>query len=96
MGLKEQALSKVSPLYDFANHLVEVNGLITLPIILGDDEHTTIEYFQFYVVNHPITYNAIFGKPIMKMAMMVVTTFYMKTKFQQRLESISYDLISAQ
>ncbi|KAH1046721.1 hypothetical protein J1N35_037505 [Gossypium stocksii] len=40
IGLKEQVLSKAGPLYRFANHLVEVKGLITLPITLGDGEHT--------------------------------------------------------
>ncbi|KAH1091559.1 hypothetical protein J1N35_018816 [Gossypium stocksii] len=44
IGLNEQALKKVSPLYGFANHPVEVKGCITLLITLRDDEHTTTKY----------------------------------------------------
>lgn len=58
MGLKEQALSKASLLYGFMNHPVEVRGSITLLVTLGDDEHTTMKYVQFHVVDHPMTYNA--------------------------------------
>ncbi|KAH1072011.1 hypothetical protein J1N35_024339 [Gossypium stocksii] len=49
MGLKEQALKKVSSLYDFANHPAK------------DGEHTTVEYVQFFVIDHPMACNAIFG-----------------------------------
>lgn len=81
MGLKKQSLSKPSPLYSFVNHLVEVKGTITLPVTLGDDKHTTTECIQFYVVDLPMAYNTIFGKPIMRMTKMVMATFYMNIKF---------------
>lgn len=81
MGLKEQVLSKASPLYDFVNHPVEVKGSISLPNALGDGEHSTTEYVQFYMVDHQMAYNTIFGRSIMKMARMVVVTFCMKIKF---------------
>ncbi|KAH1122017.1 hypothetical protein J1N35_005177 [Gossypium stocksii] len=67
MGLKEQMLSKASLLYGFMNYPVEVKGSITLSIILRDDKHTTMEYVQLYVVDHPMAYNAIFRRPIMRM-----------------------------
>ncbi|KAK5839009.1 hypothetical protein PVK06_007763 [Gossypium arboreum] len=81
MGLKEWSLSKAISLYGLVNHPVEVKGSITLSDILGDDEHSTIEYVQFYIVDHLMAYNAIFGRPIMKMARMVVVTYCMKIKF---------------
>ncbi|KAK5842532.1 hypothetical protein PVK06_004904 [Gossypium arboreum] len=63
---------------------VKVKGSITLPVILGDGEHTTIEYIQFYMVNYLMPYNAIFGRPIMRMARMVIAIFYMKIKFSTK------------
>ncbi|TYG73910.1 hypothetical protein ES288_D04G139700v1 [Gossypium darwinii] len=81
MGLKGQSLSVASPLYSFVNHPVEVRGTVTLAVTLGDVEHTTIECVQFYVVNHSIAYNAIFGRPIMRMINMVMTTYCIKIKF---------------
>ncbi|KAK5838740.1 hypothetical protein PVK06_007477 [Gossypium arboreum] len=45
-----EVLSKASPLYDFVNHIVEVKVSITLPVSLGDGEHSIIEYVQFFIV----------------------------------------------
>ncbi|KAK5786138.1 hypothetical protein PVK06_040767 [Gossypium arboreum] len=72
MRLKEEALSEASPLYDFMNYLVEVKDLITLLVTLGDGRHTATEYALFYIMDHPMAYNAIFRKPIMRMARIVV------------------------
>ncbi|KAH1097275.1 hypothetical protein J1N35_014196 [Gossypium stocksii] len=47
-------------------------------VTLGDREHTTIEYVQFYIVDHPMAYNIIFGRTMQRM---VVATFCMKIKF---------------
>ncbi|KAK5784764.1 hypothetical protein PVK06_039294 [Gossypium arboreum] len=84
MGLKEQALKKVSPLYDFVNHPIEVNGCIALPVTLGDGEYATTEYVQFFMIYQPMAYNFIFGCLIMRMAKMMITTSYMKIKFPTR------------
>ncbi|KAH1092395.1 hypothetical protein J1N35_019652 [Gossypium stocksii] len=84
MGLKEQALSKASLLYGFRNSPVKAKGSITLPITLGDGEYTTTEYAQFFVMDHPIVYNVIFGCPIKRMTKMVATTFCLKIKFPIR------------
>ncbi|KAK5771436.1 hypothetical protein PVK06_047640 [Gossypium arboreum] len=85
MGPKEQALSKASLLYDFANHPIEMKGLVIIPVTLEDSEHITTEYIQFYIVDHPMAYNALFERPIMRMKKMVVTTFYMKIKFPTKI-----------
>ncbi|KAH1130379.1 hypothetical protein J1N35_001757 [Gossypium stocksii] len=81
MGLKEQALSRVGPLYSFANHLVEVKGSITLPVTLGDGAHTTTEYVQFYVVDHSMPYNAFFKRPTMRMGRIIIAIFCTKVMF---------------
>ncbi|KAK5803012.1 hypothetical protein PVK06_030649 [Gossypium arboreum] len=86
MRLKEQALSKASSFYDFANHPIEVKGCITLPATWGDDEYTTIEYVRFFIVDHPMAYNAIFGGLIMRMARIMIATFCIKIKFSTRIE----------
>ncbi|KAK5802236.1 hypothetical protein PVK06_029821 [Gossypium arboreum] len=72
MDLKEQALSKANPSHGFVNHPVEVKGSITLLVTLGDSEHTTTEYVQFFVVDNPVAYNDIFIHPIMRTMKMVV------------------------
>ncbi|XP_016679251.1 uncharacterized protein [Gossypium hirsutum] len=84
MGLKEQVLSKASLLYGFTNHRVKVKGSIALLVTLGDGEHTTTEYVQFFVVDHPMAFNAIFGRLIMRTVKMVVTKFSIKIKFSTR------------
>ncbi|KAK5846637.1 hypothetical protein PVK06_002933 [Gossypium arboreum] len=81
MGLKEKALKKASPLYSFTNHPAEVKGSITLPVTLRDDEHTTTKYVQFFVVDHPMAYDVIFGRPIIRMERMIIATLCMKIKF---------------
>ncbi|KAH1114835.1 hypothetical protein J1N35_008213 [Gossypium stocksii] len=81
MGLKEQSLSIGNPLYSFTNHPVEVKGPITLLVTLGDGKHTTTKYVQSYLVDHLMAYNAIFSRPIMRMANMVIAAYYMKIKF---------------
>ncbi|KAH1046379.1 hypothetical protein J1N35_037163 [Gossypium stocksii] len=64
-GLKDLALTKVSWVYGFANHSLVVKDFITLPVIFGDDKHTTTEMIKFLVVDHPVAYKTIFGiKPI--------------------------------
>ncbi|KAK5812285.1 hypothetical protein PVK06_027712 [Gossypium arboreum] len=80
-----EVLSKASPLYGFGNHPVKVKGSITLPVTLGDGEHTTTEYVQFFVMNHPMAYNAIFERLIMRMENMVVATFCINVKFPTRI-----------
>lgn len=87
MGLKEQTLSKGSPLYGFANHPAKVKGSITLLVTLGDGKHTTTEYGQFFMVDHPMVYNVIFRRPTMRMAKMVVVMFCMKIKFLMRIRA---------
>lgn len=85
IGLKEQALSRANPLYDFANHPIEVKGLITLSVILGDGKHMTMKYVQFFVVDHSMASNAIFERPTIRMAKIMVSMFYMKIKFPTRI-----------
>ncbi|KAH1082029.1 hypothetical protein J1N35_021790 [Gossypium stocksii] len=85
MGTDENwALSKAGPLYGFTNHPVKVKGSITLPVTLGDGEHTTTKYIQIFVVDYSMAYNAIFGRSIMRMAKMVIAIFCMKIKFPTR------------
>ncbi|KAK5811434.1 hypothetical protein PVK06_026765 [Gossypium arboreum] len=52
---------------------------------VGDGEHTTTEYVQFFVVDHSIAYNAIFAHPIMRMTKIKIETSCMKVKFPIRI-----------
>ncbi|KAK5774952.1 hypothetical protein PVK06_042816 [Gossypium arboreum] len=74
IGLKEQDLRRMSLLYGFANHLVEVKRYITLPVALGDGKHNTTEYVQFFVVDNLMAYNVIFECPIMRINKMMIAT----------------------
>ncbi|KAH1091438.1 hypothetical protein J1N35_018695 [Gossypium stocksii] len=82
--VKKILFNSGSAVEDFTNHHVEVKRYITLPITLGDDEHTTTEYVRFFVVDHSMAYNAIFGQLIMRMARMMIATFCIKIKFPTR------------
>ncbi|KAK5771445.1 hypothetical protein PVK06_047649 [Gossypium arboreum] len=94
MLLKEQTLSRANPLYDFANHPIDVRRSITLPITLGDGKHTTMKHVQFHMVDHAMAYNAIFRKKIMRMEKMLVAMFCMKIKFLTKTWLDSFNQIS--
>ncbi|KAH1032029.1 hypothetical protein J1N35_044203 [Gossypium stocksii] len=84
MGLKEHALSEANLFYGFVAHPVKVKGSTTLPVTLGDGEHTITEYVQFFFVDHPMAYNVIFRRSVMRKAKMVIATFCIKIKFSTR------------
>lgn len=81
MGLKDTSLMKSNPVHGFANKPTTVKGSITLPVVLGDGECTITEMVDFLVLDYHVTYNTIFGRPIIRMAKMVVITFCMMVKF---------------
>ena len=66
MGLEESQLKPSRPIYGFANQPIRPKGIITLPITIGQGEHTTTVTADFLVVDQPSAYNAIIGRPLMK------------------------------
>ena len=81
MGLDESQLRPAGLIYGFANQLIRAKGVITLPIIIGQGEHTITVMADFLVVNQPSTYNAIIDQPLMKKTNMVTTVYCLTIKF---------------
>ena len=61
MRLEESQLKPSGPIYGFANQPIRRKGIITLPITIGQGEHTTTVTADFLVVDQPSAYNAIIG-----------------------------------
>ena len=59
MGLDENQLKLVGLIYGFSNQPIKAKGVITLPVTIGQGEHTVIIMADFLVVDQPSTYNAI-------------------------------------
>lgn len=75
-GLKDSDLKPVTtPLYYFIGNFVIPNGRIILPLILGEYPKTSTLMAEFFVVDCPSTFNALYGKPSLK-ALKVVTSIY--------------------
>ena len=81
MGLEESQLKPSRPIYGFANQPIRPKGIITLPITIGQGEHTTMVTADFLVVDQPSAYNAIIGRPLMKKTNMVSTVYCLTVKF---------------
>ena len=49
--------------------------------MIDQGEHTATEMVDFLVVDHPSSYNAIIGRPLMKKTNMVSAVYYPTVKF---------------
>ena len=81
MGLDESQLRPVGPIYRFANQPIRAKGVITLPITIGQGEHTIMIMANFLVVDQLSAYNAIIGRPLMKKTNMVTIVYCLIVKF---------------
>ena len=81
MGLDESQLRPVGPIYRFANQLIKVKRVITLPVTINQGEHTMTVMIDFLVVDQPSTYNAIISRPLMKKTNMVTSVYCLTVKF---------------
>lgn len=52
-----------------------------MPVTIGQGSHTLTFFSNFAVVDQPISYNAIFGRPMMKATQMVTFVDYLMVKF---------------
>ena len=81
MGLDENQLRPVGPIYEFFNQSIQAKRVITLPIIIGQGEHIVTEMADFLVVDQSSAYNAIIGRPLMKKTNMVSAIYCFTVKF---------------
>ena len=78
--MDESRFMPAGPIYGFANQPIRAKGVITLPITIGQGEHTITKIADFLVVNQSSAYNAIIGRPLMKKMNMVSTVYYLTIK----------------
>jgi hypothetical protein len=67
MGFDRKQLKEpLKPLYGFSGKRIEPVGVITLPMSFGTPNNPPTEYITFDVVDLSYTYNAIFGRGLLK------------------------------
>ena len=81
MGLDESFFRSTGPIYGFANQPINIKGLIMLPMVLGQGDNKVTILVDFLVVDLLSTYNAIFGRPLMKWTSMVIAVYCLTVKF---------------
>ncbi|KAJ0970928.1 hypothetical protein J5N97_018887 [Dioscorea zingiberensis] len=70
-----------SPLMGFNGSPLQPEGVITLPVTLGDPPREVSSMIQFLVVRCPSSYNAIMGRPSLNTFGAVPSTYHMMLKF---------------
>lgn len=72
--LKDKDLKLMKPTYGFRNNSIHIKEGVTLQVTLGEGKHTTTVLTDIIMFDELTTYNAIFGRPIMKATNMVNAT----------------------
>ncbi|KAI0496427.1 hypothetical protein KFK09_022743 [Dendrobium nobile] len=82
LGLTREKLQPAAgPLYGFDNRPVRVEGIISLPIALGEFPQHSTHSVQFIVVKSESAYNTIFGRPLQSIFGIVTSIPHLKLKF---------------
>ena len=68
-------------MYGFSGDLVETEGLITLPVTMGEAPYQITRMISFLVVNRPSVYNVIIGRPTLNGMRAVTSTYHLMMKF---------------
>ncbi|GJU81353.1 reverse transcriptase domain-containing protein [Tanacetum coccineum] len=61
--VKNQMVPATVPLIGFSGEVIWPMGQISLPVKIGDTEHSTSAWMNFVVVRSPFPYNGIIGRP---------------------------------
>ncbi|XP_057500866.1 uncharacterized protein LOC130784886 [Actinidia eriantha] len=70
-----------SPLVKFGGNTTHPLGWIKLPVTLGIEPHQTTVWQDFTMVDCPLPYNAIFGRPTLGGNRAITSTYHLKMKF---------------
>ena len=82
MGLENVVLRPVkTPLYGFSGEQVEAEGMIALPVTMGEVPAQTIRMINFLVVDRPSVYNVIIGRPTLNSIRAITSTYHLAMKF---------------
>ena len=82
MGLKVSDL-KPSPnlIYDFTGDFVTPMGVISLPMTLGEYLRQSCVMIDFLVIDQPLAFNAVLGRPSLKELRAITSTYHLLMKF---------------
>ena len=78
---KERLRPFTSPLVSFTGDRVVPKGVVKLTIIAGTYPAQVSKEIDFLVVDCPLTYNVILGRPTLKKLRAATSTYYLKVKF---------------
>ncbi|KAL0439367.1 UNVERIFIED_CONTAM: hypothetical protein Slati_2419700 [Sesamum latifolium] len=82
MQLGDIPLEKVNTsLYGFTGEVVHLWGMILLPLKLGAGSTQRTYMLKFLVVNIPLAYNVILGRPTLNAFEAIISAYCMKIKF---------------
>ena len=70
-----------SPLVSFSGDKVYPKGIVTLTIIVGIHLRQLTRQLDFLVVDCPLSYNVIIGRPTLNRWKAATSTYYLKVKF---------------
>ena len=70
-----------SPLVSFTGDRIVLRGVVTLTVIAGTYPTQVTKEIDFLIVNYPLTYNIILGRPSRNRLKATTLTYYLKVKF---------------
>ena len=70
-----------SPLVSFTGDRIVLRGIVTLTVIVGMYPTQVTKEVDFLIVNYPLTYNIILGRPSRNRLKATTLTYYLKVKF---------------
>ncbi|KAI3458742.1 hypothetical protein Pfo_015405 [Paulownia fortunei] len=86
LGIDNVQLSSVNtPLIGFGGEVVETLKEVALHFSLGSYLKRVTKMEKFLVVNAPLTYNMILGRPSLNLFYAITSTYHMKLKFPTKL-----------
>ncbi|KAL2532433.1 Retrotrans gag domain-containing protein [Abeliophyllum distichum] len=83
-GLKiptDRLKSVNTPLQGFGGGTVIPEGIVDLPVVLGQHPYSVTLITPFLIVNTPMAYNSIYGRPIINSAGAIISTQHQCMKF---------------
>ena len=70
-----------SPLVSFTGDRIILRSIVTLTIIAGTYPEQVTKEIDFLIVDCPLTYNIILGRPALNRLKAAMSTYYLKVKF---------------
>ena len=71
----------ISPQVSFTGDRVVPRGIVTLTVIVGTYPAQVNKEINFLIIDCPLTYNIILGRPVLNRLKAVTSTYYSKVKF---------------